>query len=110
MFTGFLKRFIIFKPWDAIMEHLTFFILNLAALVVIYYIDRKNLTIHLSLGIMAFFAAIAFEIVPILGGFWVHHSTPKIGLFSVYSFLLYFPFISFSYFLANKIFRIEESV
>jgi len=89
------------------MQHYVFLIINIAVLLVIYYVDRKNIKTHLWLGIIAFFGAIAFEIIPLLMGFWTHYSQPKIWIFSVYSFILYFPFISISYFLGKKLFRLE---
>jgi len=85
------------------MDHLVFLIINIIILLLIYYFDRKHLKDHIILGVLAFFGAIAFEIIPLLLGFWSHNSTPKIWIFSVYSFILYFPFISISYFLANKL-------
>ena len=90
------------------MEHYVFFLMNIGILLIVYYFDRKKIKDHLILGIIAFFGAIAFEILPILLGFWTHHAEPKVWIFSVFSFLLYFPFISFSYFAANRLLSIKE--
>ncbi|HIH31231.1 TPA: hypothetical protein HA235_00840 [Candidatus Woesearchaeota archaeon] len=87
------------------MEHSIFLLINFALMGIVYYIDRENILDHIVLGILAFFGAIVFEIIPIMFGFWTHYSEPKIWLLSLYSFLLYFPFISFSYFLARKVFK-----
>lgn len=90
------------------MDVLTFLALNLAGLIAIFYIDRKNIKTYIGLGLTAFALVFIIEILPLLWGFWTYHAGPKIWRYSIPVYLLFFPFIGFSYFFANKIFSLEQ--
>ncbi len=89
------------------MELFAFVLMNIAAMLVIYYIDRKNIKTYLGLGITAFIFVAIFEMIPVIFGYWQYLAEPKIWEYPVFIFFLYFPFMAFAYFFANKIFRIE---
>ncbi|MBI2176235.1 hypothetical protein HYU40_02695 [Candidatus Woesearchaeota archaeon] len=90
------------------MDVLTFLLLNLTGLIVIFFIDRKNIKTYIGLGLTAFALVFVIEILPLLWGFWTYHVGPKVWMYSIPVYLLFFPFISFSYFFANKIFSLEQ--
>lgn len=90
------------------MNSWIFVFINFIILAIIYYIDRKNIITHLGLGFTAFILIFFVEIVPVTLGFWEYHIGPKIWKYAPHIFLLYFPFLSISYFFSNKLFRIEE--
>ena len=90
------------------MDVLTFLLLNLAGLLVIFYVDRKNIKTYIGLGLTAFAFVFVIEILPLIWGFWTYHVGPKIWKYSIPIYLLFFPFVSFSYFFANKIFSVEH--
>ena len=85
-----------------------FILLNFAALLPVYYFDRKNISTHIGLGITGHVLIYFVEFVPLLLGFWEYNIGPQIWKYPPLIFLLYFPFLSFSYFFANKIFGLEK--
>lgn len=91
------------------MDAFTFLLLNLAGLLAIFFIDRKNIRTYIGLGLTAFALVFIIEILPLLWGFWTYHVGPKIWRYSIPVYLLFFPFIGFSYFLANRIFGLEQT-
>jgi hypothetical protein len=85
------------------MEHVHFFIFNLAVTAAIWYIDRKRIREYVVLSCITLFLAAIFENVTTFWGFWNYHSEPKFILISVYSWLMYVSYISYCYFFANLI-------
>mgnify|MGYP001610837169 CR=1 FL=1 len=84
-----------------------FLLINFTILAIVYYADRKNIRTHIGLGFTAFVLIFFVEIIPLMLGFWEYHIGPKIWRYAPHIFLLYFPFLSFSYFFANKLFKLE---
>jgi len=84
------------------LSHLTFFLLNLAVAFVVFYIDRKRIKSYVLLIAFGLVAAFIFETATTAAGFWQYHSQPKIFLISLYSWLLYIPYLSFCYFIGNR--------
>lgn len=85
------------------MEHIHFFIFNLAVTAVIWYIDRKRIKEYAVLSCITLFLAAIFENATTFLGFWSYHSEPKFILISVYPWLMYVSYISYCYFFANFI-------
>jgi len=83
------------------MDHFIFLAANLLVLVVVLYFDRKNLKNHAWLWIVGLAAALVFENITTYLGFWFYHSEPKAGLVAMYTWLLYVPYLSFTYFIGN---------
>ena len=66
------------------------------------YKDRKNIDKYIIIGAVAVLLAVPFELMCTWMGVWVHYSEPKFLGLSLYSILLYFPFVGYAYYLAKK--------
>jgi len=85
------------------MDHLVFLIINFFIFFIILYLDKKNVRNYLYIAGIGLILAFIFENVTIASGFWLYHSEPKILLVSLYTWLLYVPYLGFCYFAANKV-------
>ena len=85
------------------MEHLYFVLFNFMVLAIVLWHDRQRLRDYALLSILALIAAFIFENFTTYIGLWIYHSEPKIGLMSLYTWILYVPYISFCYFVGNKL-------
>lgn len=83
--------------------HLFFTLINFAILIVVLFAERKNLKDYVFLGILGLVAAFVFETATTALGFWHYHSEPKIFIISIYTWLLYIPYLSFCYFIGNRL-------
>ena len=88
--------------------HLFFTLINFAILLVVLLIDRKNIKNYVFLGIFGLAAAFVFETATTALGFWYYHSEPKIPIISLYTWLLYVPYVSFCYFVGTKLVSSNE--
>jgi len=84
------------------MTHIIFFIFSMILWLIILCVDRKDIAKYLTFGALAALLAVPFELLSTWIGVWVHYSQPQVLGLSVYSILLYFPFVGFTYFLAKK--------
>lgn len=89
------------------MEHLYFFLINFLVFLLILIYDRKNWQNYLALGLFAMFLDVIFEIIPVAVGIWSYHSKPITFGLSMYTWLLYIPYLSFCYFSANQVMKNE---
>lgn len=89
------------------MEHSLFLILNLALSIGLIWYDRINVRGYVALIVVGLIAAFIFENMTISMGFWSYHSEPKLLLISLYTWLLYIPYLSFCYFLGNRLVRFK---
>jgi hypothetical protein len=85
------------------MEHLYFALFNFIILGFVLWFDRRRLKDYAFLSIIGLIAALMFENVTTYFGFWIYYSEPKIGLMSLYTWLLYIPYISFCYFAGGRL-------
>ena len=85
------------------MEHLYFFLLNFCVFLIIIFLDKKKYKDYLLLILFALILAFVFENFTIHLGLWYYHSEPKILFLSLYTWLLYIPYLSFCYFVSNKV-------
>lgn len=85
------------------MEHVYFFLLNFALFFAILLIDRKKWKTYALLSLFTLVAAFIFENFTVFIGLWYYHSEPKVLFLSLYTWLLYVPYINFCYFLSNKL-------
>jgi FlaA1/EpsC-like NDP-sugar epimerase len=85
------------------MEHVNFFFLNFAVFLIIVLLDRKKYKDYLMLSSIALVLSFIFENFTIYIGLWYYYSEPKLMFFSLYTWLLYIPYISFCYFISNKV-------
>lgn len=83
------------------MEHYTFFIINFLLFTILMFIDRKRIKDYLWLICIGLVFAYIFESVTTYLGFWIYYSEPKIPLISLYTWLLYAPYLSFCYFIGQ---------
>jgi hypothetical protein len=84
------------------MEHYVFFIINILLFFIILIIDRHNVRKYIYLSIITLVFAYIFETLTTYLGFWHYTSIPKIPLISLYTWLLYVPYISICYFIGRK--------
>lgn len=85
------------------MEHTYFLILNFAAFFLVVFLDSKKWKDYLILGIFTLVLAFIFENATAYLGFWYYNSEPMLLLISLYTWLLYVPYISFCYFVSNRL-------
>lgn len=85
------------------MEHAYFFLLNFVVFLIIIFYDNKRWKDYVFIGLLALILDLIFEILPIAIGIWYYHSEPKILNISLYTWLLYIPYLSFCYFVSSKV-------
>ena len=85
------------------MEHYLFFLTHLMILLFVIFYDIKNYKIYVFLGLLVMLFDMIFEIIPIAYGIWTYNALPKIFGISLYTLLLYVPYLGFCYFAANKV-------
>ena len=84
------------------MEHVYFLLANFAILAAVVWFDRKHLRDYIILSAVGLAAAFVFENFTTYFGFWIYHSEPKILLISLYTWLLYVPYLGFCYFVGRR--------
>lgn len=85
------------------MEHYLFFILVSIPLTALFLYDRKNVKKYLVLGVLAILLDLLWDPFWINMGLWSYSSQPQVLGASVYMLLLYVHYMSFCYFMGNKI-------
>ncbi|MBI4176667.1 MAG: hypothetical protein HY518_05655 [Candidatus Aenigmarchaeota archaeon] len=85
------------------MEHLHFLLLNFAVFFAILFIDRKKYRDYIFIGLLALLLDAAFEVIPLSAGIWAYHSEPLLLGISLYTWLLYVPYLGFCYFVSNRL-------
>ncbi|MBI3036975.1 hypothetical protein HYY73_04480 [Candidatus Woesearchaeota archaeon] len=85
------------------IAHSSFFLLNLALTAAVVVIDRRRIRDYFFLWLLGLAAAFVFETATTALGFWNYHSEPKVFLISLYTWLLYVPYLSFCYFVGNVV-------
>lgn len=85
------------------MEHLYFTLFSFVVLGFVLWLDRQRLRDYALLSALGLIAALMFENVTTYLGFWIYHSEPKIVLVSLYTWLLYMPYLSFTYCIGNLV-------
>jgi ABC-type enterochelin transport system permease subunit len=76
---------------------------NFIILFIVVLLDRRRLKDYVLLSALGLAFALIFENVTTFLGFWYYHSEPKILLLSLYSWLLYIPYLGFCYFIGGKL-------
>lgn len=85
------------------MEHAYFFAVNFAVFIVILLLDRTRWKDYIALGLLAMLLDAIFEVIPIGAGIWNYYSEPNVFGMSLYTWLLYIPYLGFCYFASNKV-------
>ncbi len=85
------------------MEHAHFLLLNIAVMAVLLFVDRKRMREYVFLFAVGLISAFMFENFTTWLGFWYYHSEPMIPFVSLYTWLLYIPFLGYCYFVSNRI-------
>ena len=85
------------------IPHYLFFIFNIFVFLLLFLYDKKNRNDYMILGFTGLVLSYIFETVTTYLGFWYYYSEPKIPLLSIYTWLLYLPYLSFCYFAGNKL-------
>lgn len=83
------------------MEHFYFLAVNFLVFFIILFVDRRRVKNYIILGAFTLVLAFIFENFTTYLGFWYYHSQPKLLLVSLYTWLLYIPYISFCYFVGK---------
>jgi hypothetical protein len=84
------------------MEHILFLIITFALFSLVLWADRGRKKDYAVLSAVGLATAIVFENLTTFLGFWVYHSEPKIMLISLYTWLLYIPYLGFCYFIGKR--------
>ncbi len=87
------------------MEYFIYSLIATIPLILILYIDRKNLKNYIYLGILAVCMALVFEELSVYLSFWEFYSLPKVINVSVFTVINYFHYIVFCYFTGNRLSR-----
>ncbi len=85
------------------MEHAYFFAINFAIFIAILLLDRTRWKNYIALGLLAMLLDVIFEVIPIGAGIWNYYSEPKVFGMSLYTWLLYIPYLGFCYFASNVV-------
>ena len=85
------------------MESIVFVYINFFILALILFLERKEIKNYILLGIMGLIMGLIFEEFTTYFGMWYYHTEPKLWLVSIYSWILYFPYLSFCYFASKKV-------
>jgi hypothetical protein len=85
------------------MQQAVFFAINFLILAAVCIVDKRYIRRYFLLCVFTLACAFVFETVCTFMGFWSYYALPKIPLISLSSWLLYAPYISFCYFVANRI-------
>jgi hypothetical protein len=85
------------------MEHIYFLLFNFIIFLVVVWFDRRIIRDYALLCFFGLVAALIFENITTYLGFWYYHSEPKIILISLYTWLLYMPYLGFCYFLGRRL-------
>lgn len=87
------------------MEHVYLFLLNFLLCFLIVLLDRKKYKNYFLLWAIVLILSFIFENLTTYMGLWHYHVEPKVPFFSLYTWLLYVPYISFCYFISNKVIK-----
>ncbi|MFH1182265.1 MAG: hypothetical protein V1702_04860 [Candidatus Woesearchaeota archaeon] len=85
------------------IPHYLFFIFNMLLFLLLFWKDKNHRKDYLLLSALGLVLAFIFENVTTYLGFWQYHSSPKVLFISLYTWLLYAPYLSFCYFIGNKL-------
>jgi hypothetical protein len=85
------------------IDHLTFFIVLTIPLAVLFLYDKKNIKTYLGLGLLAMALDSVWDPLAMSFGLWHYSSQPQILGMSVYMLLLYLHYLSFCFFLGNRV-------
>jgi len=85
------------------LEHAAFFLVVTLPLILILWIERKNVKKYVYLGVFTVILAAVWEPIGAYIGLWYYVSQPQFFGVSVLTLLLYFHWVSFSYFLGNRV-------
>lgn len=85
------------------MEHLFFLVFNFVLFLAILYLDKERFRDYVYLAVLGLILSFVLENLTTFAGLWQYHSEPKILLISLYTWLLYVPYLGFCYFISNKV-------
>lgn len=85
------------------MEHLLFLALNYLVFLALVYVDRKDWKKYAYISLLGLLLAFVFENVTAYWGFWHYYSEPRVPFVSLYTLLLYVPYLSFSHFIVRRL-------
>ncbi len=85
-------------------QFVLFAVITLLAMAV-WIIDRRKIRDYLLLSFFTLLLAYVFETLSTFAGFWHYYAGPMIPLVSIYTWLMYAPYLSICYFIGNKFAR-----
>ncbi len=85
------------------MEHLYFTLFNFAVFGIVLWLDRRRARDYALLSAVGLAAAFIFENATTVLGFWQYHSGPYVPYVSVFTWLLYVPYLGFCYFIGGRL-------
>jgi hypothetical protein len=84
------------------MEEFLYFLIVTLPLILLLWVERKNLKTYLSLGIFTMVLATVWEPIGVYTDLWHYFGLYQFLGVSIFTLLAYFHWISFSYFLGNR--------
>ena len=84
-------------------SHVVLLAFGLLATLLLFIADRKNIRKYVLLNAIGLVLAYMFETATTYLGFWYYVSEPKIPLVSLYAWLFYVPYLSFCYYIGNRL-------
>lgn len=85
------------------MDHVVFFLLHFLVFLFILVADRRHARDYLLVGLLALGLDLVFEILPLQFGIWSYTSAPFVAGISLYTWLLYLPYLAFCLFCTNQV-------
>jgi len=80
-----------------------FFVFNYVIFSILMYVDRKEWKNYFFIALIGFILAFIFENLTTMWGFWYYHSLPKVPFVSLFTLLLYVPYLSFAHFIVRRL-------
>ena len=84
------------------MEHALYMAIITLPLIFVLWIERKSLKTYVKLGVFTIILAAIWEPIGVYTNLWIYHSHGQFLGVSVLTLLLYFHWVSFSYFIGNR--------
>jgi len=85
------------------VEHTTFFLIITIPLLLILWIDRKNIKTYVGLGVFSIILDLVWDPLAMYFGLWYYNSQPQVLGISVLTLLFYVHFLAFCYFFGNRL-------
>jgi hypothetical protein len=87
------------------MDYVYFFSLNWVLCLIVVLLNKTQYKTYFFLWAIVLLLSFIFENGTTYMGLWYYHAEPKVPFVSLATWLLYAPYISFCYFIANRVIK-----